>query len=532
MASKDRRVRFRGRPFFSDRPPGRLVRRIRLLDPLLDPAERVSFAERMDRVRGALLFDRDFRLQTDAARSNQLAIAVKNGDHGAMPTFIEFHAAMVRAASRMLVVGFNLAGDDAWQTAIMSLLEAAHRFDAKRRYAFFSRARRWVRRACERYGSECGMSMRVPEPIFGACFRLMSSQARLVAAFGEEGAKERFERRLADSHVLPKQWSGFTTARRVRLFSELDEGEYVKLDRPDHSTLDAEARLSIREEIQFALEALKPREAQVLKMRYGIGEPARSPREVADELNLTGQRIRQIEDGAKKKLGRAFQETRRRNDRLKRSDHQIRKDRDSGDDAERTGGGDDAQNQRITAKLNRYAPHSLIEDFAGKHPIGYILDGQAVLVKNWLLLFERVCRQLVARDEDRFRALNDYPEFINNHGALVAGDPAALRKPLRLGRVLYIETHRLAANSIRDITRGFLAVFQIPVDRMQIFLRDRWGAMKARNRRRYPAGGQVGETAGPTTERRQDEPADGSAMLTPRQVETSCHDRWDLTPDS
>lgn len=142
------------------------------------------------------------------------------------------------------------------------------------------------------------------------------------------------------------------------------------------------------------------------------------------------------------------------------------------EETEQTGGGDLERNERIIAELNREEPHRLDEDFTYKRPHGFILDGQAATgLTTWQRLYELACQQLFARDEARFRSLIDHPDFISNRGHhTVTTDAGSLRKPLPVGRDLYIEAN-LSANSIRDVLRRLLSAFDLPVEQMLIYLR-------------------------------------------------------------
>ena len=92
-----------------------------------------------------------------------------------------------------------------------------------------------------------------------------------------------------------------------------------------------------------------------------------------------------------------------------------------------------------------------------------------------------VCRQLVARDQGRFRRLYDDPEFISNRGHhTVTTDPGALRKALDVGNGLFVESN-LSANGIRDMLRRFLTAFDIPLEHMRVFLREDRDAGRASN---------------------------------------------------
>lgn len=116
---------------------------------------------------------------------------------------------------------------------------------------------------------------------------------------------------------------------------------------------------------------------------------------------------------------------------------------------EQTGGADREQNERIVAELNRDEPHGLEEDFTYKRPYGFILDGQGTTgVTTWQRLYELVCRQLCARDFDRFRGLCEHPDFVSSRGRhTVAVDASSLRKPLAVDEGLFVEAN-LSARAI------------------------------------------------------------------------------------
>jgi hypothetical protein len=142
------------------------------------------------------------------------------------------------------------------------------------------------------------------------------------------------------------------------------------------------------------------------------------------------------------------------------------------EEAEKTGGRNDAENERIIRDLNREEPHRLDENFTYKRPHGFVLDGRATTgITTWQRLYELVCHQLLAADEDRFRSLEEHPDFISPRGhRIVTRDRVSLRKAMELPGDLFIESN-LSANSICDVIRRILGEFGIPEDRMQIYLR-------------------------------------------------------------
>ena len=141
-------------------------------------------------------------------------------------------------------------------------------------------------------------------------------------------------------------------------------------------------------------------------------------------------------------------------------------------EAEKTGGTDRVENERIVAELNRDQPHRLEEDFTYKRPHGFILDGQGTTgITTWQRVYELVLQRLYDRDADRFRGLCANPDFTTNRGnPTVTTEPARLRKALEVRPGLFVESN-LSANGIRDILRRVLTAFAFPSDQLLIFLR-------------------------------------------------------------
>ncbi len=137
------------------------------------------------------------------------------------------------------------------------------------------------------------------------------------------------------------------------------------------------------------------------------------------------------------------------------------------------GGDDESRNVRIIQALNQEEPHSIDEDFTFKRPYGFILDGQATTgITTWRRVFELVCQQLQRRDPQRFAELPENPDFISNRGhPSFSQGTEALRTAWAIGDGLYAEVN-LSANGIRDTIRRLLATFDIPKDRLQLFLRE------------------------------------------------------------
>jgi RNA polymerase primary sigma factor len=306
-----RRIQHREHPFFSDSPPPRLLERLHGLAISFAEEEQVGLTDVLDRVRTALKPDAEQNLFANmpwyAAQSDRLAMAVKAGEPGAIHRLIEFHMPLARKQSRRLKHWFDLDPDDAEQIAMIGLIQAAKRFDPERGYQFSTYAGHWIRNACQRYGLEWGLPMHVPTHFFWNCYKLEFIETELIAAHGVAGAREPFAEALKESGVSREQWEHFRLARNFQRLSELDRQELRRIDRPEPTDSEPGDELPFQELISDALQKLHPRQAEILRMRYGFDQPEHTLQEIADKFGLTRERIRQLQSKAEAKLLKVLQ---------------------------------------------------------------------------------------------------------------------------------------------------------------------------------------------------------------------------------
>lgn len=303
-----RRIQHREHPFFSSDPPKRLIERIEGLAVSLDQEEQTTLPDVLVRVRIALLPDSDLNLfaryPTYAAESDRLAMAMKRGEPGAMQAFVEFHMPLARRASRMLVRWFGMDPDDAEQTAMIGLLEAARRFDPERGFQFSTYASIWIRQCCQRYGLEWGLPIRVPVHIFWPCYRMSFVEAQLLATYGEHESRSKFEQELNNAGITPEQWAQFCRARRVDCLSEIDKESRPQVTVPQGADAAFGCACAGEEHrtIQESLAQLEPRQARILSLRYGLEGREHTLEEVGNLLGITRERVRQIQEKAEQRL--------------------------------------------------------------------------------------------------------------------------------------------------------------------------------------------------------------------------------------
>jgi RNA polymerase sigma factor (sigma-70 family) len=147
-----------------------------------------------------------------------------------------------------------------------------------------------------------GLRLHVPTHDFWTCYKLEFIETKLIATHGPYEARLRFAEELQEAGVSPEQWRHYQLARHFCVFSEIDRRQLAKLGRPDGSPSKTYEADAARDAVERALASLLPRQARILKLRYGIGQPECTLQKIAEMFHLTRERIRQIQKAAEKKL--------------------------------------------------------------------------------------------------------------------------------------------------------------------------------------------------------------------------------------
>jgi RNA polymerase primary sigma factor len=242
----------------------------------------------------------------DREEEARLAVRIREGDEEALNTLVRANLRfVVSVAKKYQNQGVSLA--DLINEGNLGLIRAARRFDETKGIKFISYAVWWIRQAILQALAEQSRIVRVPLNRAGDLHRISRRAAALIQELGREPTHEE----LAAGSGLSEAEVAKTLAishTHLSLDAPLVPGEDNALI--DHIA-DNEGRLpdeeiyekALIETVQESLLILKPREAKVLRMYFGLdGDEPMTLEDIGVVMGVTRERVRQIKDRALLKL--------------------------------------------------------------------------------------------------------------------------------------------------------------------------------------------------------------------------------------
>ena len=238
----------------------------------------------------------------------ELAQRIHKGDKEALEKLTRANLRFVVSVAKQYQ-NQGLALNDLIDEGNLGLIKAAKKFDETRGFKFISYAVWWIRQSILQAISEQSRIVRMPLNQVG----FQSKLTKAIVSFEQE-----FERRpspqeladLLDTDINKVRDALSTNGKKISVDAPFQDDDTncladIMTDENAVGTDILTEKESLSNDLDTALSILSEREAQVLKMLFGIGRTEMTAEEVANTLGLTRERVRQIKERALRRLREA-----------------------------------------------------------------------------------------------------------------------------------------------------------------------------------------------------------------------------------
>lgn len=272
---------------------------------LLSFEEERLLAKRIETAKSAQIELGDKHKAISIERENELLLLIKDGEQ-AWEHLVKANTRLVVSVAKKYI-GRGVPLLDLIQEGNLGLMKAVDKFDYTRGFRFSTYATWWIRQSITRSIADQGRTIRIPVHMIDRIRELYKVSHALEQELGRKPFAKEIAKEM-DENVRKVQWMMRISWLPLSLETPVGEEEDSELgmfveDEDTPTPLEVTYHSMMRDKIDEVLSTLSPREARILRLRFGLNNSrSYTLEEVGNKFGLTRERIRQIEGKALRQL--------------------------------------------------------------------------------------------------------------------------------------------------------------------------------------------------------------------------------------